>query len=72
MEIKIHLNSQSQPIEYSGVKNAYTKDGMYCVYFEAGALVYKYPMCNIFRVTENYADQPKKATQDSDKKHKLK
>jgi len=61
MEIKIHLNSQSQPIEHIGVKNAYTKDGMYCVYFETGSIVYKYPMCNIFRVTENYADQPKKA-----------
>lgn len=72
MEIKVHLNSQSQPIEHHGVKNAYTKDGMYCIYFEEGAIVYKYPMCNIFRVTENYADQPKKSTHDSDKKNKLK
>jgi hypothetical protein len=51
MNIEIHMLSQSQPITYSGVKNAYTKDGMYCVLI--GDEVVKYPMCNIFRVKES-------------------
>jgi len=53
MKITVHLISQSQAIEYTVAKNAYTKDGMYCVYLENG-LVHKYPLCNIFRVTETY------------------
>lgn len=52
MNITIHLFSQSKPIEYKDVANAYTKDGMYCVY--KGEEVTKYPMCNIFRVKESY------------------
>ena len=32
MKIQVHLFSQSQPIEYIDVINAYTKDGMYCVH----------------------------------------
>lgn len=52
MHISIHLLSQSKPIEYKNVTNAYTKDGMYCVYTEGE--VVKYPMCNIFRVKEEY------------------
>jgi hypothetical protein len=52
MKISIHLLSQSKPIEYSDATNAYTKDGMYCVYI--GTEVFKYPMCNIFRVKETY------------------
>jgi hypothetical protein len=53
MEIKIHLLSQSKPIEYSEIKNAYTKDGMYCVYTK-DSKVHKYPMVNIFRIEEEY------------------
>ena len=52
MNIRVHLLSQSLPIEYSEVQNAYTKDGMYCVY-KAGHVI-KYPMVNIFRVEEEY------------------
>ncbi len=54
--IKVHLTEQSVPIEYTAVINTYTKAGMYCVYFdrEGTKLVHKYPMCNIFRVEENY------------------
>jgi len=51
MKIKVHLLSQSLPILYNGVKNAYTKDGMYCIYTTDGT-VDKFPMINIFRVTE--------------------
>lgn len=53
MKIEIHLLSQSLPIVYENVKNAYIKDGMYCVYTEDG-FVHKYPMINIFRVIETY------------------
>lgn len=53
MKISVHLISQSQAIEYLNVKNAYTKNGMYCIYLESG-VVHKYPMCNIFRVIETY------------------
>lgn len=54
MKIKIHLLSQSQPIIYEDAKNAYTKDGMYCIYTKDN-LVDKYPMVNIFRVRESYS-----------------
>lgn len=54
MKVEVHLLSQSRAIGYENVKNAYTKDGMYCIYKEDG-LVHKYPMVNIFRVTESYS-----------------
>jgi hypothetical protein len=52
MKINVHLLSQSRPIEYLDVQNAYTKDGMYCVYTRGQ--VDKFPLCNIFRVKEEY------------------
>jgi hypothetical protein len=56
MNIKVHLLSQSKSIDYKKVKNAYTKDGMYCVYTEKNN-VFKYPLVNIFRVEESYDDK---------------
>lgn len=54
MTIKIHLLSQSNPIIYvNGVINAYTKDGLYCIYMDNNE-VHKYPLVSIFRITENY------------------
>jgi len=53
MTIQIHLLSQSNPIVYENVKNAYTKDGMYCIYKDDG-FVDKFPFVNIFRVRESY------------------
>jgi hypothetical protein len=53
LRVTVHLYSQSQPIEYADVKNAYTKDGMYCLYLTTG-VVHKFPMVGIFRVTEDY------------------
>lgn len=50
MNIEIHLLSQAQPIIRENIINAYTKDGMYCVF--NGDYVEKYPMVNIFRVKE--------------------
>lgn len=51
--IKVHMLSQSRPVVHSDVINSYTKDGMYCV-LSGGGAVLKYPLCNIFRVTEDY------------------
>ena len=53
MKIEVHLLSQSKAIVYENVKNAYTKDGMYCIYKQDG-FVDKYPLVNIFRVRESY------------------
>lgn len=53
LRVSVHLYSQSQPIEYADVKNAYTKDGMYCLYLTTG-VVHKFPLVGIFRVTEDY------------------
>ena len=54
MKIIVHLLSQSKGIEYPNVTNAYTKDGMYCIYKEDAKLVHKYPLVNIFRIEESY------------------
>lgn len=48
--ISVHLLSQSNPIEYENIKNAYVKDGMYCIYFNDE--IHKFPLCNIFRIIE--------------------
>lgn len=53
MQVEVHLLSQSKPIVYNNVKNAYTKDGLYCIYKEEG-FVDKFPLVNIFRITEFY------------------
>ncbi len=51
MTIKVHLTSQSTRMTKHNVRNAYTKDGLYCIYMEDG-IVIKYPLCNIFEITE--------------------
>lgn len=51
MIIKVHLISQSKPIEHKEIVNTYIKEGMYCLLVTNNE-VYKYPMCNIFRVIE--------------------
>lgn len=52
MEVKIHLKDQSKPIKFENVRNAYTKDGMFCVMTNNGHTVDKFPIENIHRVTE--------------------
>lgn len=51
IKVKIHLLSQSNPIIRTAL-NAYTKDGLYCLYLE-DKTVKKYPLVNIFEITEN-------------------
>ena len=52
MTILVHLLSQSQPIKFENVKNCYTKDGLFCVYYND--VVDKFPLVNIFRIREAY------------------
>lgn len=52
MEVKVHLLSQARPITYLNTENTYTKDGLFCVYFDGK--VHKFPLVNIFRVEESY------------------
>ena len=47
------MTSQSKPIVRKDVINTYTKDGLYCVMLNTN-LVKKYPLCNIWEVTEEY------------------
>lgn len=54
MKVKISLVETSQVIEHENVKNTYTKGPMFCVYEDG--VVYKYPVNNIWRVTEDYGD----------------
>lgn len=55
MRVRVHLLSQSQPIFHEDIKNTYTKDGMFCVLGDGESpVVVKYPLCQIFRVTETY------------------
>ena len=55
MEVKVLRNETSQPILYEAL-NAYTKGNMYCILVEVNGknIVYKYPLCSLFRVEENY------------------
>lgn len=54
MKTRVHMQSQSQGIEFNDVTNTYTKDGLFCVYLAEENLVYKYPLCNIFSIKEEY------------------
>lgn len=51
MKIQVHLYSQAEPCSFTNVRNAYTKDGLYCVMCSNGD-VYKFPTMHIFRVKE--------------------
>lgn len=44
------MNEQSKPVVRKDVLNAYTKGNLYCLMFED--TVEKYPLVNIFRITE--------------------
>jgi len=52
MKVSVHLLSQSRPIEYTDVDNAYTKGVLDGVYHTGS--VDKFPLCCIFRVKEDY------------------
>ena len=50
--VEVWLCETSEPLIHEA-KSTYTKGPLYCVYCEDG-LVYKYPVCHIFRVVEGY------------------
>ena len=59
MKVSVWMQEQSNPIEFENIKNAYTKGAMYCVYTK-DEYVYKFPLCNIFRVKEDYKQSKSK------------
>ena len=59
MEVEVHQYSQSKPARHERVRNAYTKDGLYCIMLDDGN-VYKYPVSNIFRIRETESESPVK------------
>lgn len=54
MKVQIYLKETSQRIEFENATNTYTKGPLYCVYLREENKVYKYPIDNIFNVTEEY------------------
>ena len=58
MKVEVQLEKSSNAIVYTGVINAYTKGPLYCVLFEKDGkrMTHKFPIINIFRIVEDYAD----------------
>ena len=54
MNVRVWMNSQSRGIVFENVENTYTKGGLFCVYLKDENKVYKYPLCNIWNITEDY------------------
>jgi hypothetical protein len=51
--VLVQMLATSQPIVYTGVKNTYTKGDLFCIHLD-GDIVIKIPLCNIFRIQEDY------------------
>jgi len=51
MKVQVHLKETSQPIIHEAV-NTYSKGPFYCVFVDGQ--VFKYPLANIWRITEDY------------------
>jgi hypothetical protein len=54
-EVQIELRETSQPLVYRGVENVYTKGPLLCVLF-IGGMVIKFPLANVWRVTETASE----------------
>lgn len=54
MTIFIAMKEASQTIEHDNVRNTYTKGPFYCVYTDLDQVI-KYPVADIWRVTEDYS-----------------
>lgn len=53
----VHLKETSQEIAYGMAENTYVKGPFYCVFIrdtEGNCYVHKYPLADIWRVTEDY------------------
>lgn len=62
--VKISLTETSQIIEHKA-KNTYTKGPFFCVYDATDNQVYKYPVINIWRVSEGYGDSGRDSGRDN-------
>ena len=49
--VTVHLYSQSKPLVYEPVQNAYTKGPLYCVMVGQNT-VHKFPLEHVFRIVE--------------------
>lgn len=56
MKVEIELKETSQKITYNDATNTYTKGPFYCVYQSENNKVEKWPVSNIWRVSESYSD----------------
>ena len=54
MKVKVELKETSQAIVLEDVTNTYTKGPFFCVYQKDNNSVQKFPVSEIFRVTEDY------------------
>jgi hypothetical protein len=52
VNVRVHLYSQSQPVEIIDVENTYVKSGLFCVLHHTKKIVWKFPLRHIFRITE--------------------
>lgn len=53
MHVEVELKETSQKLVYDDVLNSYTKGPLLCLYREGGTVV-KFPLANVWRVTEDY------------------
>jgi hypothetical protein len=54
VKVSIELKETSQVIVREDVINSYTKGPLFCIYRKGGS-VEKYPLTNIWRITEDYS-----------------
>jgi hypothetical protein len=54
MKVSVQYLDQSQPMNYENVDNTYMKGNMFCV--KIGEKVYKHPIQQIWRITEEYGE----------------
>ena len=52
-KVAIHLYTQSNPVEITGVRNTYQKGDLFCVMLVETPRVYKFPLQHIFRIVED-------------------
>lgn len=54
MKVEVHLKEQSQPVVIEDVRNTYQKGDLFCVMLNS-RLVRKFPLADIFQITEHPA-----------------
>lgn len=54
MHVEVELKETSQKLIYDDVLNTYTKGALFVIYRMGGTVV-KFPLDNIWRVTEDYS-----------------